>query len=229
MSDSKVVSLSTELLEIDAAGAPFVTSWVLAQQDGMPQHKNLLELIRTYLSDFEEFGEVAFETRPRNGQTALLNEHQTTLLFTYMRNTELVRKFKVRLVKEFYEKTRSQNRRLLTVDQLVDNALALQRQEREIIRHSEEIAALEDQQRKTNSEVQRLTGALTQMTVVGYSNYTRCSVSHQDAVRLGKRAVNLSGQLGRVVGKVTDARYGQVNAYDQDILASVFDEDSHAA
>lgn len=27
------------------------------------QHKNVLELVRSYLNDFEEFGEVAFETR----------------------------------------------------------------------------------------------------------------------------------------------------------------------
>jgi phage regulator Rha-like protein len=33
---------------------------------------------------------------------ALLNEQQTTLLITYMRNNEVVREFKKRLVSEFF-------------------------------------------------------------------------------------------------------------------------------
>lgn len=34
---------------------------------------------------------------------AILNERQATLLITYMRNTDIVRQFKMRLVKRFYE------------------------------------------------------------------------------------------------------------------------------
>ena len=72
------------------------------------QHKNLLALVRTYKADFETFGTVAFETRGLNGTAdyavfALLNEQQATLLVTYCKNTATVRKFKVALVKAFYE------------------------------------------------------------------------------------------------------------------------------
>lgn len=92
-------------------GVPTTTSLAIA--DGAEiQHKNVLELIRTYLADLEEFGGVAFETRkgsplPQGGfakatEVAILNEQQTTLLFTYMRNSEVVRAFKKRLVKEFF-------------------------------------------------------------------------------------------------------------------------------
>jgi len=73
------------------------------------QHKNVLELIRTYLADFEEFGGVAFETRPfdtaggvQRREVAILNEGHATLLFTYLRNNDVVRDFKKRLVREFY-------------------------------------------------------------------------------------------------------------------------------
>lgn len=91
-------------------GVPTTTSLAIA--DGAElQHKNVLELIRTYLADLEEFGRVAFKTRPRlagqhgggNTEYAILNEQQTTLIFTYMRNSEIVRVFKKRLVKEFYD------------------------------------------------------------------------------------------------------------------------------
>lgn len=49
-------------------------------------------------ADFEDFGQVAFETRPgyNNSQVrfALLNEQQATLLMTFQRNTDQVRAFK---------------------------------------------------------------------------------------------------------------------------------------
>lgn len=74
------------------------------------QHKNVLELVRTYEADLAEFGRVAFETRPfataggtQQREVAILNEQQSTLLLTYMRNSDIVRRFKKALVKAFYE------------------------------------------------------------------------------------------------------------------------------
>ena len=74
------------------------------------QHKNVMELIRTYQADLEEFGGVAFETRPfetaggqQQREVALLNEEQATLLITYLRNNEVVRGFKKRLVRGFFD------------------------------------------------------------------------------------------------------------------------------
>ena len=70
------------------------------------QHKNIMELIRKNLSDFNEFGTLAFKTRKTAGRPtefALLNEQQATLLMAYMRNSLIVRQFKIRLVKAFYE------------------------------------------------------------------------------------------------------------------------------
>lgn len=78
------------------------------------QHKNVIELVRIYQADLEEFGRVAFETSPfetaggmQQREIAILNEQQSTLLLTYMRNNDIVRKFKKRLVKEFYDLVRS--------------------------------------------------------------------------------------------------------------------------
>ncbi|WP_428738674.1 Rha family transcriptional regulator [Sulfurimonas sp.] len=77
--------------------------------DNTAQH--IKELIDKYKNDFEEFGVIRFETeKPLKSSTGgrpeityYLNEQQTTLLFTYLRNSEIVRKFKVALVKEFYQ------------------------------------------------------------------------------------------------------------------------------
>lgn len=93
-------------------GQALTTSETIAFGVGI-QHKNILSIIRTYQADFETFGTVAFETRGLNGTNnyavfALLNEQQATLLVTYCKNTETVRKFKVSLVKAFYDATHPQ-------------------------------------------------------------------------------------------------------------------------
>ena len=88
--------------------ATLTSSEIIAEGVGS-QHKIVIELVRKYQADLEEFGGVAFQTRPfkTNGgvqerEIALLNEQQATLLLTYMQNTSIVREFKKALVKAFY-------------------------------------------------------------------------------------------------------------------------------
>ena len=51
-----------ELITINNDGVAVVDSITIA--DGVNvQHKNVLELIRKYIPDFEAFGPIAFETR----------------------------------------------------------------------------------------------------------------------------------------------------------------------
>jgi len=70
--------------------------------------KNINELIKKYMDDFNEFGIVPFETEKlnqgagRSQITYYLNEQQFYLLMTYLRNSEVVRSFKKQLIKEFF-------------------------------------------------------------------------------------------------------------------------------
>lgn len=70
------------------------------------EHDTIIKLVDRNKSDLEEFGEVGFEIRAGYNnakvRVAVLNEQQTTLLITYMRNNEVVREFKKRLVAEFF-------------------------------------------------------------------------------------------------------------------------------
>ena len=99
----------TELVILHGDSA--VTTTFAIAEGTNTQHKNVLELVRRYTNDLNEFGLVAFQTRARlegrhgggNTEYALLNEQQATLLMTYMKNTPIVREFKKRLVKAFYE------------------------------------------------------------------------------------------------------------------------------
>lgn len=103
----------TPTIERAESGSLVVTSETIAEGvDG--QHKNVLQLIRTYRDDLAEFGTLESETRPFNGmdgkvqyrEVFLLNEPQATLLMTYMRNMNRIREFKIALVKAFYDMAR---------------------------------------------------------------------------------------------------------------------------
>ena len=83
-----------------------VTTTLAIAEGTEVQHKNVYELVKNYVNDLSEFGIVTFETEKLSGvgrptEYAILNEDQATLLMTYMRNSEVVRNFKKRLVKEF--------------------------------------------------------------------------------------------------------------------------------
>ena len=98
-----------KIVDVDN-GIPKTTTLQIALGLGI-QHKSVIQLVRTYKSDFAEFGLVTFEMRPRlpglhgggDVQYAVLNEQQATLLLTYMRNSPKVREFKKALVKAFFE------------------------------------------------------------------------------------------------------------------------------
>lgn len=73
------------------------------------QAKSMLQLITDYENDFNELGVLRFENaKPLKGTSggrperiAYLNEDQSFLLLSYSRNTETVRRAKVRMVKAF--------------------------------------------------------------------------------------------------------------------------------
>lgn len=88
---------------------PYTTADAVAQY-AQVQQQTVEHLIRKHMKDLEEFGKVGFEIRAvegsRTGQYAKvyhLNEQQATLLITYLRNTEPVRRFKKALVRSFFE------------------------------------------------------------------------------------------------------------------------------
>lgn len=95
---------------------PRIDSRVIAEQLGV-EHKNTRELIYKFQSDFQEFGQLPFETevgeRVQGGGNPqkfyLLNEDQAYLLLTYTKNTDQARDLKKRLVHAF-----SHYRRLAT-------------------------------------------------------------------------------------------------------------------
>lgn len=88
---------------------PYTTADTVAQY-AQVSHKTVNELIRKHENDLKEFGLLPFEMEacPHRTGASLqkvyhLNEQQATLLITYLRNTEPVRRFKKALVRGFFE------------------------------------------------------------------------------------------------------------------------------
>lgn len=99
----------TALVTLAADGELRVSSIAVAQRTDT-QHASVIRLVRDNLADFETFGRVGFEIAPfetaggvQRREVAHLNEQQATLLMTFMRNSEVVKAFKVELVKQFYD------------------------------------------------------------------------------------------------------------------------------
>lgn len=87
----------------------FTNSKVIAEGTNN-QHSSIQRILTKYEEDFNEFGQLRFEIRPvkysrgtNEEKIYLLNEEQATLLMTYLRNNEIVRKFKKNLVHQFYK------------------------------------------------------------------------------------------------------------------------------
>lgn len=97
---------------VERAGELMTTSLTISEGTEV-EHKAVIQLIRKYLEDLEEFGPITFEMRmgeplPQGGfgratEFAFLNEPQSTLLLTYMRNSDIVRGFKKALVRAFFD------------------------------------------------------------------------------------------------------------------------------
>lgn len=118
------------------------------------EHRAVRQLIRTYKSDLETFGVLTFEMSKPNSlggrpkTTYLLNEQQATLLTTFMKNSEKVREFKVKLVKEFFKM-------------------------REYINSQNIIRAIGIETRKTLTDAISESGENERMHGRGYSNFTK--------------------------------------------------------
>lgn len=118
-----------ELVTINNGNA--VTTSLAIAEGTQSEHASVIKLVRTYVTDLEEFGPLGFEIQVarmdgmggQKREVAVLNEQQSTLLLTYMRNSEIVRKFKKALVKAFWELTRKVAQ--LAVPQTLPEALRL--------------------------------------------------------------------------------------------------------
>jgi phage regulator Rha-like protein len=97
---------------------PFTTSKTISERTET-DHKSVVQLIEDHINDLQIMGEVRFENEfnPETSRTSknyILNEPQSTLLITFMKNSSVVVKFKIELVRQFYAMRKELNKREIT-------------------------------------------------------------------------------------------------------------------
>jgi phage regulator Rha-like protein len=207
---------------------------LIAERLGI-QHKNILDTINSHKASIEEvFGLVAFETRPDNLgrlntpiKIALLTEEQATALMTLSRNTPQVVELKLNLVKAFSEARKARSTVLvphspleilqLAVTQMVEQNQKLNLLDQSVVNHETRLARLEHTTQQTGI-------APDFYTVSGWARRCGTAITHEKALKYGRKAASLSKANGVMVSKIADAKYGQVNAYHADILRVVFSQ-----
>lgn len=223
--------MKTEIVIKDASGQPVTTSLAIAEGTKV-QHKNVMELVRKYRADLEGFGGVALVTRAldtlggeQTQQVALLNEHQSALLIAYMRNSEIVRAFKMALVKGFFEM-----RAALAAP--ADPFAALPPEQRALVAlmcdnvaikaKQTELATVQIEQADSIKRIEAKQSAIENgasfFTVIGFGVHRGIKFSLADASALGRSASKLSKAAGISIDKVRDPRFGEVNSYHESML-----------
>ena len=203
---------------------PAVTTLVIAEGVGHG-HKSVIRLVRDHQSDLESFGTLRFENAKSDGRPteyAILNEQQTSLLLTYMRNSETVKQFKIRLVKEFYamrDKLRAAPSTSMpvvknpTMQLVIAQALEIDRLDQEQKQLAARLDAVEDRVSTQDSMF---------YTVLGYARKVGAFIDNVRASVLGRAATRLSREREYPMGEASDPRYGVVHTYHVDILQEVF-------
>lgn len=92
------------------------------------QHASTMKLLRKHLKQLETFGEVRFEIRLNSQgsdtEYAMLNEQQSALLISLMRNRKEVVSFKVKLIREFFRMRDALGQRDMTLWRQLQVAIA---------------------------------------------------------------------------------------------------------
>lgn len=215
-------------------GDDLVTTTLAIAAGTANSHEAVIKLARTYQQDLAEFGLVRFEIQPKpvgqrggsDTEYAILNEHQATLLITYMRNSEIVRQFKRKLVRKFYD----MRTELRTTG--ADPLAGLPAEQRLLVSLMLEQAAIKNTQvqlanaqAEQQAKIQRIEAKQSSIengasffTVIAYGVYRGIKFDLSEAAALGRKASALSKANKISVDKVRDPRFGIVNSYHESVL-----------
>lgn len=87
-----------------------VTDTAIIAEGTDNEHRNVIRLVRKYLTDFQDFGRVDFKSQPfetaggtQNREIAILNREQAMFAMTLFRNNDIVVEFKKNLIRAFVE------------------------------------------------------------------------------------------------------------------------------
>lgn len=215
-------------------GQAVTTTLVIAEGTGY-DHASVIKLVRKYVGDLQEFGRVGFEIQTfetaggqQQREYADLNQEQSALLMTYLRNNDVVREFKKALIREFSRMSKLLAERSAQVPvvkdprtaALIENLIRLDAVEQEQSRQAEALARIQEDVAVIEARTQPEN---KHFTVAGFAKLVGHSVDIKAASKLGRRCATLSKEQGLPIGDIKDPRFGYVHTYHESVLQAVFD------
>ena len=212
------------------------------------EHASVIALVRKYQADFEEFGRVRFEIEPfetaggmQSREVALLDEPQATLLLTFMRNTEIVRTFKKKLVREFWELVQERNRAKSSMPEnyieALEHLLASKRSEQLALEQRDHAIATKAEIGSRREATAMATASAAVRKVMHLENELGRGCQHATVTAVEKAARRSFGTQGFrplktwcdshgvAAPKVQDPRFGWVRSWPAAAWAAVYQID----
>ena len=175
------------------------------------------ERVRKYLSDF------GFSTVV--SKDSFIPENIFYRLAMKARN-EIAEKFQAFVADEVIpsiRRTGVYSKNLSHTELIFEQAKALMEHEKAMAEQKKRLAAVESDVHMLKAKVE--TSIEDTFTIAGYASLKGLNLCLSKAKTLGKRATKLSKELGYVIDKTYDPRFGKVNVYHVDILKKVFREE----
>lgn len=212
------------------------------------EHASVIALVRKYHDDLYEFGRVRFEVDPfetaggvQTREIVLLTEPQATLLLTYMRNTEIVRAFKKKLVREFWELVQERNRARSSMPEnyieALEHLLASKRSEQLALEQRDHAIATKAEIGSRREATAMATASAAVRKVMHLENELGRGCQHATVTAVEKAARRSFGTQGFrplktwcdshgvAAPKVQDPRFGWVRSWPAAAWAAVYQID----
>lgn len=109
------------------------------------------------------------------------------------------------------------NQPMSMIDMIIQSALEMKRIDETQQKHGKRLAILEAKSHQNS-------GDFGYFTILAFCKLKGITPSLPQAAKLGKRAAEISRNLGIEIHTIRDQRFGTVNSYHEDILNSVFEE-----
>ena len=99
-----------------------------------------------------------------------------------------------------------------------------------IIESAQLLKSIEEKQIKLEQRIEsienrpQINAPIEHFSILGYCHNIGKQVSHNEALVFGRKAAKVCKELGMVVGKISDARYGAVNTYPLDVLNGIIND-----
>ena len=197
------------------------------------EHRSFLRTLETYRAEVEQaFGGMRFEIAVPEKATgnppryALLTEDQAIFVVTLSRNSPEVVQCKIGIVKAFSEARKACEPETLTgVDLIVSMALQLKAQETRQLAIEKTQAHLQTQVERIDAEHYRVENPSgSYYAVLAYAVLHNIDIDVKQAAKIGKAASAFCKANGVEISRISDPRFGMINAYPMEVLAQVFSE-----